>query len=316
MNSCWPLSKKLEEKLEALRRLRSLARDDAIAPLRKSLGDRANLVVAEAARIAAEFQISPLTPDLLDAYDRLFNDPVQKDPKCWGKTAILKALTQMDYDQSHPFLRGARHTQAEPVWGGQEDAAAQLRATSILGLVQCTDLGRAEILRHLVDGLADSADPVRIEAVRAIEQMDGEEARLLLRLKARSGDRRPLVTGRVFDALLNLEPDRAIGFVTEHLKSTDIDIRDEATLSLGASRLPEAVTILIETWHQVHDLDFKDVLLRSLSSSRRESAIDFLLDLVRSGLSQDATQALDALRLHDQSEQIQAMVEEARRERE
>ena len=220
----------------------------------------------------------------------------------------------MDYDQSHPFLRGARHTQAEPEWGGQEDAAAQLRATSILALVQCTDLGRAEILRHLVGGLTDSADPVRIEAVRAIGQMDGEEARLLLRLKARSGDRRPLVTGRVFDALLNLEPDRAIGFVTEYLKS--IDIRDEATLSLGASRLPEAVTILTETWHQVHDLDFKDVLLRSLSSSRRESAIDFLLDVVRSGLSQDATQALDALRLHDQSEQIQAMVEEARRERE
>ena len=309
------MAKKIEERIESLRQLRSLEPDDAIAPLRKSFGDRANLVVAEAAKIAAEFQLSSLTPNLLDAFDRLFGDPVKRDQKCWGKTAILKALTQLDYDESPAFLRGAGHVQMEPVWGGQEDTAVQLRATSILGLVQCSDISRTEILRHLVDALADSADPVRVEAVRAIEQMDGEEARLLLRLKARTGDDRPLVTGRTFDALLSLEPDRAVGFVTEYLESTDIDVRDEAALSLGTSRLPRAVTVLIEKWNQANDLEFKNVLLRSLSSSRRESALDFLLDLVRNGLSADAKQALDALRLHEQSEEIQAMVEKARKGR-
>jgi hypothetical protein len=93
-------------------------------------------------------------------------------------------------------------------------------------------------------------------------------------------------------------------------------VRDEAALSLGASRRPEAITKLIEAWKRADDREFKSVLLRSLGSSRRESAIDFLLDLVRSGLSQDATQALDALRLHDPSEEIQVRIEQARSERE
>ncbi len=310
------MAKKLEERLESLRRLLAADPDDAITPLRKSLGDRANLVVAEAARITADLPLSSLTPDLLDAYDRLFGDPVKKDPKCWGKTAILKALTQLDYDESPPFLRGARHVQMEAVWGGSEDAAAELRATAILGLVQCNDLSRTEILRHLVDALADSADPVRIEAVRAIEQMGGDEATLLLRLKARTGDDRSVVTGRVFDSVLNLEPDRGVGFVAGHLESSDVEIRDEAALSLGASRLPEAVAILKNAWKQTSVAEYRDILLRSLSSSRRESAIEFLLDLIRNGLGQDAKQALDALRLHDQSPEIQAMVEEAVEERE
>ena len=308
------MPKKIEEKLDALRSLRSLPPDESIAPLRKSLQDRANLVVAEGARITAEFGLTPLIPDLLESYDRLFE--VQTDQKCWGKTAILKALTDLEYDESPPFLRGARHIQMEPVWGGQEDAAPPLRATAILGLVQSNDLGRSDILRHLVDALSDTADPVRVEAVRAIEQMDGEVAALLLRLKARTGDRRPVVTGRVFDALLNLEPGRAVDFVAGHLGSTDVEVRDEAALSLGASRRPEAIAKLIEAWNRADESEFKSVLLRSLGTSRREAAIDFLLDLVRTGLSQDATQALDALRLHDPSEEIQVRIEQARSERE
>jgi hypothetical protein len=307
---------KFEERLDRLRQLRHNVPDEALfSALRKSLRDRSNLIVAEAAKVAAELRISDLIPDLLAGFDRLFEDPVKTDPKCWGKTGIVKALRRLEYDQSPPFVRGSHHIQMEPVWGGQEDAAIQLRATCVLGFVQCSDLNRAELLRHLVDALADSADPVRLEAVRTLEQMNGEETPLLLRLKARLGDSRPIVMGHVFDALLNLERAQAVAFVAQHLKSSHADVRDEAALALGGSRLPDAVKILIEAWDQTRGSDFGSVLLRALSSSRQPPAIDFLLELVRHGPRRDALLALDALKLHESSPEILALVRQAKNER-
>jgi hypothetical protein len=307
---------KLEERIEQVRRLRSRTLDDEIlAILRKSLRDKANLIVAEAAKVAGELHANALLPDLLASYERLFEDHVKTDTRCWGKTAIVRALTQLEHADPRPFVRGARHVQMEPVFGGQEDFAVKLRATSILGLVQCSEATRAEILRHLVDALTDDADPVRIEAVRAIEQMNGDEAKLLLRLKARIGDRRPVVVGQVFDSLINLAAREGLALVAEYLKADDFEIRDEAALALGGSRSPEAVKILIDAWHQTTSGDFGGVLLRAVSSSRQQQAFDFLLDLVRNGSSRDATLALDALRLHEKSPDIQVLIEQAKQEK-
>ena len=86
----------------------------------------------------------------------------------------------MDYSESDPYVRGSTHVQMEPVWGGQEDAAGPLRANCILALPQCSDLRRSDVFRHLVDSLTDALDPVRLEAVRTIEQMNGDEASVLL----------------------------------------------------------------------------------------------------------------------------------------
>jgi len=58
--------------------------------------------------------------------------------------------------------------------------------------------------------MADEAPVVRVEAVRAVAEMDAEEAALVLRLKARLGDREPSVIGQVFDSLLQLERDAAL----------------------------------------------------------------------------------------------------------
>ena len=145
--------------------------------------------------------------------------------------------------------------------------------------------------------------------------MNGDEAGLLLRLKARLGDRRSAVTGQVFDSLLNLEREAAVEFVEMHLHSTDGGVRDEAALSLGGSRLPAAVAVLIEAWNPGTEAGFRGVLLRALSSSRQERAIGFLLDLVRNGLGRDAALAIDALKLHDDSPEIQALLEQTLKSR-
>ena len=72
-------NRRMEEHLEQLGRLRSAAPAEAIPPLRKALSDKANLIVAKAAKIAGESMIRDLIPDLLSAYDRLFlDDPAKR----------------------------------------------------------------------------------------------------------------------------------------------------------------------------------------------------------------------------------------------
>ena len=197
----------------------------------------------------------------------------------------------------------------EGSYGGSVDTATTLRGICLLALAPCTDLTRQEVMRYLVDGLTDEAHTVRVEAVRGLEQMEGESA-LLLRLKARLGDKEVEVMGQVFDSLLKLERDRAIPLVAEFLKA-DPDTRAEAALALGSSRLPQAVNVLRETWDRARGPEFRDAILRALSISRQESAMEFLLGLVKDGRADDAKQALEALALHKDSPEIQRRVEEA-----
>src|SRR5437016_5868573 len=161
-------SRKIEEKLDRLSSLREADRTEAIAALPTALADRANVVVAKSAKIAADLELQDLSPDLVRAFDRLFEKPVETDPQCWGKNAIAITLRDFGYQSSAPFLRGLRHIQMEPVWGGREDTAQVLRAACRAALPQCADLTRAEVLRHLVSARTDVSDKVRVAAVRAM----------------------------------------------------------------------------------------------------------------------------------------------------
>jgi hypothetical protein len=145
-------------------------------------------------------------------------------------------------------------------------------------------------------------------------QLGGDEAALLLRLKAKFGDRRPLIVGHVFDSLINLEAELGVAFVAEYLDAAHPEIRDEAALALGASRRSDAVEILIERWKGTRSSEFGSVLLRALSSSRTQAAIDFLLDLLRTGTQRDSAAALDALALIEPSEELQGQIEAARQQ--
>jgi HEAT repeats len=308
-------NRRVEEEVERLGRLRDGGRGEALtAAVRKALADRVGLVTAKAARIAAEMRMEELLPDLLRAFDRLFEKPVERDPQCWGKNAIAKALTELDYRQSAPFLRGARHVQMEPVWGGQEDTASVLRGICVLGLVSCSDVRREQVLRCLLEALTEKAQTVRLEAVRAIAEMGGDEAPLLLRLKARVGDQEPPVAGQVFDSLLRLEGREAIPFVAAFLETGNGEVRAEAALALGSSRMPEAEEALEAAWEQTRDPDLRDALARAISASRQPRAFDFLLAMVKNGRASDAGMALEALAIHRESPEIWKRVEEMVRE--
>ena len=308
--------RQIEAEVERLNLLREATPSEAAAPLQKALSDRVNLIVAKAAKIAAEMRLEDLVPDLLRAFDRLFEKPVERDPQCWGKNALSKALVVLNHREAAPFLRGVRHIQMEPVWGGEADTAATLRGTCALALPSCVDIARSEILRHLVDALADKALPVRSDAARAIAQMEGDEAILLLRLKARLGDPESEVTGQVFDYLFQLEHDQALPFVAEFLQPKLGPVAEEAALALGSSRLPGAAPLLEQSFARQRDPDFRQVLLRAISSTRQPPALDFLLNMVRNAREADALCAIEALALHRDSADIRRQVEHAASERE
>jgi HEAT repeat protein len=288
----------IEAAVRAVSDLRDVSPERAAAGLRAALADRVNLVCAKAARLAGEMQMRDSIPDLLGAFDRLFVKPVERDPQCWAKNAIAQALVDLDHREHAPFLMGARHVQMEAVWGGQEDTAQTLRGTCLLALVSCIDLPRAEIFRILVDAMADPAQVVRVEAIRAIGEMEGEEASLLLRLKARLDDREPGVIGQVFDSLLRLEPPRALELVKGYLESGAPELKEEAALALGASRLPAAVDILLDALPHAVEPYFRKTMLRALGASLQEKAIAFLRGLVEAG-GMDSPAAKEALALHE-----------------
>ncbi len=300
----------IERQLEALAELRSDTGEACARGLRKALGDKVNVIVAKAATLTAEKQFRTLIPDLCATFERLLIDPLKADPKCWGKEAIAKALKELGHTESAIFLKGVQHVQLEPVWGGEEDAAAILRATCALALLQCRDLTREDKLWPIMRLLTETSPSLRRDAALALESIGGREAALLLRIKARMGDLDSTVTGQVFESLLRVEGEPAVPFVLEFLRVTSAEIREEAALALGASRLGAAVAALKNVLKQKHSLIDHEVLLRALSISRHEEAIRFLLDMVRSGRSMEAIAAVGALQLYRDSSEIRDRVAE------
>jgi len=308
-------SRKIEQQLECLSALLEKgATEDAVGTLRKALNDRVNLVVAKAAYITAALGTRVLMPNLLEAFDRLLKNGAETDPQCWGKNALAKTLKDLGHDESPSFLRGLQHVQMETVWGSRADTAGTLRSICVLALLQCADLTREDKLWRQMRALTDSEATVRQEAARALEEMDGREAALLLRLKARMGDREASVTGQALASLLSVEREGAVRFVAEFLEASEDrlqeEVREEAALALGTSRLPAAVEALIGYWQRSNGLH-GEAILRGISVSRQEESLDFRMKIVREGREREALWALEALALHRDSADIRARVAEA-----
>src|SRR5260370_15753324 len=283
-------NRKIEENLEQVSLLRNVPKAEAISRLRKALDDRANVVVARAAKIGAALEIQDLMPDMARAFDRLLEKPVASDPQCWGKNALAIALRDLGYACAEPFVRGLRHIQMEPIWGGRSDTAQVLRAPCCAPLPQCTDITIDDLLRCLVDAFADESDKVRVHAAPSIAHMGGADCALLVRLKARIGDTESHVTGQVFDSLLRLEREAALAFVTEFLDSPDAEVSAEAALAMGSSRLAAPLAILKAAWKRERKPDF----LRGINPSGLPAAFEFLLDSLQSHREIDASQPPDA----------------------
>lgn len=282
-----------DEQLAALDRLRQQPEQVREGGLRKALTRRNNFLVAKAADLVREFQMAQVIPELLVAFDRFFHNSVKTDPQCWAKNALSRSLAMLEHQDAGVFLRGMRHIQMEPIWGGRSDTAGTLRATCALALVQCRTLSESALLAHLLELMGDTDKGVRTEVVRAIEQVGSSSAVLLLRLRAVLGSDEPEVLGACYSGILRIEGLSAIPWVGRFLASGD-ECAAEAALAIAGTHSPEGLVALRECLAKANDPWWHSVLLSAIALTRQEEAVDFLLDLIRSE-SPDAEAAIEAV---------------------
>jgi len=303
----------VDEKLSSIRRLRGqLPCPQVTDELLSGLRDKSNLVVAAAAAIVGDHKHALLAAELATAFDRFLVDPTKTDKLCRAKIAIVQSLDKLEHDQPEVFLRASTHVQLEPVWGGNEDTAAPLRAAAILALAR---IDYHELLPLLVDSLADPQKEVRCAAAQALGYHGTPSATLLLRLKARMGDNEPDVISECLSGLLTCAPKENLPLVSEFLDSGNMASREAAVLALGRSRLPEAFDLLKACWER-HPIGPNEAIFLAMAMLRQPEATTFLLEIVATGGEKTAFAALSAVMIHrydpNLRERIAAAVDKSR----
>ena len=303
-----PKSRKLEDTLAALHRLRDdPTAEAAIAQLRQTLAGKNSHAIAKAAKITGEFEIAALTPDLAAAFERLMVNPAKSDPNCSAKTAVADALYRIGQADETVFLRGIRHRQMEPVYGGRVDTATELRAVCALGLVR---MNYPDALLELADLLADPEPRVRAAAAQAIAYHGSDHGVPLLRLKVLSGDDDASVVSECLAALLRLAPASSLPFAARLLDAADPATSEAAALALGGSRLPDAFEVLREWWARTADGSLRRTALVAIAMLRRDQPLDFLRSLIAAAEGPTARDAIAALGMYRHDDAIRQRVQE------
>ena len=297
----------LDDKLAVLRALRGQSfTPERTADLRKGLGDRSNLVVAAAAEIAGANTLVELARDLEAAFARFLANPLKDDKLCRARIAVVQALDRMEHQRPEVFETASVTVQHEPVWGGTEDTAVPLRAAGLIGLAR---IEGSRSLPRLVDAMTDPARDVRIAAAQAMGYVGTEAAGLVLRLKARIGDREPDVLSECLSGLLTVAPRENLAVVAGFLTPTAPASCEAAALALGKSRLADALDPLRSCWPRCLDPTLRQRVLLAIAMMRLPAAIDYLVELVGSDSEKDAATALSALKIHNYDPRLRDRLE-------
>ncbi|HVO26004.1 MAG TPA: HEAT repeat domain-containing protein [Candidatus Margulisiibacteriota bacterium] len=303
-----PKSRTLEDTLAALHRLRDDPTSAAArAQLRQALAGKSSHAAAKAAQIAGEFEIAALASDLVAAFERFMVNPVKTDPNCRAKAAIADALYRIGHDDESVFLRGIRHRQMEPVYGGRVDTAVDLRAACALGLAH---MNYPDVLVELADLLADPEARARAAAAQAIAYYGSDHGVPLLRLKVLSGDDDSTVISECLAGLLRLAPASSLVFAGRLLDAPDTAISEAAALALGGSRLPEAFDVLRQWWERTAAVALRRTALLAIAMLRRDQPLAFLLALITEADGPTAREAIAALGVYRHDDAVRQRVQE------
>jgi hypothetical protein len=148
-----------------------------------------------------------------------------------------------------------------------------------------------------------------MEAARAIGNVGGVSAALLLRLRALVGNDEPEVLGEVYAALLSLEGAEAIPVVARYLEAGD-DLAAEAAYALAGVRTAEALAALLARLREGADAWFGSVLLSAVALTRLPEAMDFLVSLIARDAS-EAGAAIEAIGRIAPNAEVRIRVEQA-----
>lgn len=309
-----PRAPSAEDEIAALGRLRA---DPHVAggaeQLTAALSRRNSAVVAAAAQTVADAELAGHVPSMVDAFERFMQEPTKRDKGCLAKAALADALYRVEADVTATFLIGIHHRQLEPVWGGKQDTAMELRGTCALGLVR-TNYHDAMI--ELAELLADPEVVARCAAARAIAYGRFRDQGLpLLRFKALCGDPDPRVMEACMEALMSLDPDHSLAFVAAYLRDDDVARRETAALALGGSRRPEAMPPLRSLYEESVTEPDRQLALLALAMLREQSALAFILGLVEDASEPAAREAIEALATYRHDAELARRVAEVTGER-
>lgn len=300
---------RLEIEVDALRALDLSARD-APAALARALASVHGHVVMVAAGLAEKALAHRVRLDdaLEAALASMMEDPLERDPGCHAKVAVLRALLASGGMRSEPYLRAVGCVQAEPGYPDAVDTATGVRSLGLAGLVSTL---HPDAILWAGELLADDASPVRATAVDAIARLGQRDGAALLLMKLRLGDDDPAVLDAAARALLELAEDRGLEVLGRLLASADELLAEVAAFSLAGSRRPAAVRLVIDAARASALSDDRARFVRALGVSRLDEARSYLLDLVRAGGVADARNAIAALAVHRHDESLVRAVREA-----
>ena len=280
---------------------------EAVAEIEKALRGKSTVVAARAAEIIAAGKLENLESALLEAFARFMTDA---DKGCIAKTAIARALLEIESRAELTVLRGARHVQMEPAFPRATDVAGEMRAVCAVALV---NMRSRQAITVLVHHLADAEPFVRAAAVRTLAAHGGDAAEALVRYKLLVGDDDVAVIADCFPAAIALT--RSTEAVEPFLDSRDEVLREAAILSIGESRAPRAFELLRDRWEGEFDPEMRKLLATSIALTRQPAAIEFLVQRVAQDDSKVAGMAIEALAIYRSDEAMRSKLAEIARKR-
>ena len=299
---------KVDAQLERLRAIKAdPSSPDAVEEIEQALRGKSTVVVARAAEIAGTAKLEQLEPLLLEAFDRFMQDA---DKGCIAKTAIAKALLELESRAELTMLRGARQVQMEPAYPRAADVAGELRAACAVALVNMRSRQAVTVLVH---HLADREPFVRGAAVRALAAHGGDAAEALVRYKLLLGDDDPSVVADCFPAVITLT--RSTEAVEPFLDSRDDALREAAILAIGESRVPRAFELLRDRWDAEVHPEMRKLLATSIALTRQPAAVTFLMHQAAHGDSAAASAAIEALAIFRSDDAVRSKLAEIAQKR-
>jgi hypothetical protein len=282
----------------SLARLQGLPSDapDARAELERICAKGPSLAVEKVALWMAERGDGSLGGALIAAFPRFLESAVKRDPGCRAKRAIAHALIQLEIDADDVWHAAVVHVQQEPVFGGREDTAAELRGLALFGLLR----SRArDALGCAADLLADREPAARAGAARALAELALPDAALpLLRLRIRVGEPDPRVLGEYLSALMRLAPMDSLELVAAHLDSADPAQVEAAAFALAEHRSAETLQVLVRWLERQVIAELRRLGFLAVALLRTDAAVDYLLEQLAQADDSRAFAALAALELH------------------
>ena len=276
--------------------------------LATALLEGSSIIAARVATSIAERQLEGFEEMLRQSFQRFLRNPVETDPGCRAKFALLEALDKLESTNVATFLAAASYAQMEPAYGGPADSAAGVRARAIAGLAR---IGHPDMPFVAAQLLADPEAIVRRAAADALAYHGEPASSGLLWFKLNQGDEDELVTLACACALLSLTPDWGLRSLRPLLFGADRKLRELSALALGEARHDGALELLFEYVGQTVTPRERVLAFGGLGVSRSERARTFLLDRTSKGDATEAKAAVAALGTHAHEPGLAERVHEA-----